>query len=68
MTLAEVHQLRNILAIILSGIETGNLKVAKEGVHRAELYIATTELSGESGKLSNTTSSHKEFPELDPLK
>lgn len=39
MSSSEAHQLRNILAIILAGIETGNLDLAKQAVKRAESCI-----------------------------
>ncbi len=32
----QIHQLRNLLTVILGGIETGNLELAKQAVHRAE--------------------------------
>ena len=41
MTPSQLHQLRNILAVILGAIETGNLELAKQAVHRAADHLAS---------------------------
>jgi hypothetical protein len=47
MSPSQVHQLPNILSIILGAIENGNLELAKQAVHRAEDHLAS--LRGVSG-------------------
>jgi hypothetical protein len=43
-----IHRLRNILAVILGGIQTGNLELAKQAVHQAESCLAAAAaVSGE---------------------
>ncbi len=39
MSPSQAHQFRNLLAIILGSIETGNLEAAKQAVRRAEACI-----------------------------
>ncbi len=39
MSPSQAHQFRNLLTIILGGIETGNLEMAKQAVYRAEACI-----------------------------
>jgi len=41
MSPSQVHQLRNILTVILAAIETGNLELAKQAVHRAADHLAS---------------------------
>ncbi len=41
---SQVHQLRNILTVILGAIEIGNLELAKQAVLRAGEVLASTQM------------------------
>jgi hypothetical protein len=53
MSPSDVHQLRNLLAVILGAIDTGNLALARQAVLRAESCIVACELKCESCELLN---------------
>jgi hypothetical protein len=41
MSPSQLHQLRNILTVVLGAIETGNLELAKQAVQRAADHLAS---------------------------